>query len=229
MIHKKVVRDFHVWCAKSKIRISGIGIGTGSAHRFGKKLSERDVNRILSEVFGEKFDSQALRHYYSEAVRGRDNPYFLRAGFLDKDHAVRVDNDGNILLYYYQDRPRLGLPWDYPGLITCIGKIGENESQAEVLTNIKKLSALDFLLKYYIGAGTGVHSTSPMSDGYMVNGFLKVHIKDHVVFEWTNPENVHRDEYISDQWWYTAEEVMHDLETKNFLKYGKKYDAFWRL
>ena|GEM_PF-6648504 len=27
MIHKKVVRDFHVWCAKSKIRISGIGIG----------------------------------------------------------------------------------------------------------------------------------------------------------------------------------------------------------
>ena len=99
MIHKKVVRDFHVWCAKSKIRISGIGIGTGSAHRFGKKLSERDVNRILSEVFGEKFDSQALRHYYSEAVRGRDNPYFLRAGFLDKDHAVRVDNDGNILLY----------------------------------------------------------------------------------------------------------------------------------
>lgn len=45
----------------------------------------------------------------------------------------------------------------------------------------------------------------------------------------STPENVHRDEYISDQWWYTAEEVMHDLETKNFLKYGKKYDAFWRL
>ena len=139
MIHKKVVRNYNVFCSKSKIWNSEIDIDVDSVHRFGKKLSERDVNRILSEVFGEKFDSQALRHYYSEAVRGRDNPYFFRAGFLDKDHAVRVDNDGNILLYYYQDRPRLGLPWDYPGLITCIGKIGENESQAEVLTNIKKI------------------------------------------------------------------------------------------
>ena len=44
-----------------------------------------------------------------------------------------------------------------------------------------------------------------------------------------NSEDVHKEKYISDQWWYTKEEVMHDLETKNFLKYGKKYDAFWRL
>ena len=187
------------------------------------------MNRILSEVFGEKFDSQALRHYYSDAVRGRDNPYFLRAGFLDKDHAVRVDNDGNILLYYYQDRPRLGLPWDYPGLITCIGKIGENEGPDEVLKDIKKLPVLDFLLKYYIGTETGAHSISTVSDGYMINDFLKVTCKWRVVFEWINSEDVHKEKYISDQWWYTKEEVMHDLETKNFLKYGKKYDAFWRL
>ena len=227
MIHKKVVRNYNVFCSKSKIWNSEIDIDVDSVHRFGKKLSERDVNRILSEVFGEKFDSQALRHYYSDAVCGKENPYFLRADFLDKKHAVRVDGDGNIILYYYQDRPCLGLPWDYPHLITCIGKIGENGSQAEVLKDIKKLSALNFLLKYYIGAGTEVHSTSPMSDGYMVNGFLKVHIKDHVVFEWTTPENVHRDEYISDQWWYTAEEVMHDLETQSLLRYGKEYDAFW--
>ena len=60
MIHKKVVRDFHVWCAKSKIRISEIGGGTDSTHWFGKKLSERDVDRILSEVFGEKLDSQTV-------------------------------------------------------------------------------------------------------------------------------------------------------------------------
>ena len=81
MIHKKVVRNYNVFCSKSKIWNSEIDIDVDSVHRFGKKLSERDVNRILSEVFGEKFDSQALRHYYSEAVRGRDNPYFLRADF----------------------------------------------------------------------------------------------------------------------------------------------------
>ena len=229
MIHKKVVRNYNVFCSKSKIWNSEIDINVDSVHRFGKKLSERDVNRILSEVFGEKFDSQALRHYYSEAVRGRDNPYFLRAGFLDKDHAVRVDNDGNILLYYYQDRPRLGLPWDYPGLITCIGKIGENESPDEVLKDIKKLPVLDFLLKYYIGAETGAHSISTVSDGYMINDVLKITFQWRVVFEWINSEDVHKEKYISDQWWYTKEEVMHDLETKNFLKYGKKYDAFWRL
>lgn len=227
MIHKKVVRNYNVFCSKSKIWNSEIDIDVDSAHRFGKKLSERDVNRILSEVFGEKLDSQALMHYYSDAVRGKENPYFLRAGFLDKDHAVRVDNDGNILLYYYQDRPRLGLPWDYPGLITCIGKIGENGSQAEVLKDIKKLSALDFLLKYYIGAETGAHSISPVSDGYMINDFLKVTCKWRVVFEWINSEDVHKEKYISGKWWYTKEEVMHDLETKNLLKYGKKYDAFW--
>ena len=185
MIHKKVVRNYNVFCSKSKIWNSEIDIDVDSVHRFGKKLSERDVNRILSEVFGEKFDSQALRHYYSEAVRGRDNPYFLRADFLDKKHAVRVDGDGNIILYYYQDRPCLGLPWDYPHLITCIGKIGENGSQAEVLKDIKKLSALNFLLKYYIGAGTEVHSTSPMSDGYMINDVLKITFQWRVVFEWS--------------------------------------------
>ena len=84
MIHKKVVRDFHVWCAKSKIRISEIGGGTDWAHRFGKNFSERDVDRILSEVFGEKLDSQTLMHYYSDAVRGKANPCFLCAAFLDK-------------------------------------------------------------------------------------------------------------------------------------------------
>lgn len=229
MIHKKVVRDFHVWCAKSKIRISEIGGGTDWAHRFGKNFSERDVDRILSEVFGEKLDSQTLMHYYSDAVRGKANPYFWCAAFLDKDHAVRVDDDGNILLYYYQDRPRLGLPWDYPGLITCIGKIAENGSPDEVLKDIKKLPVLDFLLKYYIGAETGTHSISTVSDGYMINDFLKVTIKWRVVFEWINSEDVHKEKYISDQWWYTKEEVMHDLETPNLLKYGKKYDAFWRL
>lgn len=84
MIHKKVVRDFHVWCAKSKIRISEIGGGTDWAHRFGKKLSERDVDRILSEVFGEKLDSQTLMHYYSDAVRGKANPYFCAPLFWIK-------------------------------------------------------------------------------------------------------------------------------------------------
>ena len=200
MIHKKVVRDFHVWCAKSKIRISEIGGGTDWAHRFGKKLSERDGDRILSEVFGEKLDSQTLMHYYSDAVRGKANPYFLCAAFLD-----------------------------YPGLITCIGKIAENGSPDEVLKDIKKLPVLDFLLKYYIGAETGTHSISTVSDGYMINDFLKVTIKWRVVFEWINSEGVHKEKYISDQWWYTKEEVMHDLETPNLLKYGKKYDAFWRL
>ncbi len=227
MIHKKVVRNYNVFCSQSKIWNSEIDIDADSLHRFGRRLSEHDVNRILSEVFEEKLDCQALMRYYSDAVRGKENPYFWRADFLDKKHAVRVDGDGNILLYYYQDRPRLGLPWDYPHLITCIGKIGENGNQAEVLNDIIKLSALDFLLKYYIGAGTEANSFSPVSDGYMVNGFLKVHIKDHVVFEWINSEDAHKEKYISDQWWYTKEEVMHDLETQNLLKYGKEYDAFW--
>lgn len=140
----------------------------------------------------------------------------------DKRYTIAEDS-------YYQDRPRLGLPWDYPGLITCIGKIGENESPDEVLKDIKKLPVLDFLLKYYIGAETGAHSISTVSDGYMINDVLKITFQWRVVFEWINSEDVHKEKYISDQWWYTAEEVMHDLETKNFLKYGKKYDAFWRL
>ena len=227
MIHKKVVRNYNVFCSQSKIWNSEIDIDADSLHRFGRRLSEHDVNRILSEVFEEKLDCQALMRYYSDAVRGKENPYFWRADFFFFFLAVRVDGDGNILLYYYQDRPRLGLPWDYPHLITCIGKISENGNQAEVLNDIKKLSALDFLLKYYIGAGTEAHSFSPVSDGYMVNGFLKVHIKDHVVFEWINSEDAHKEKYISDQWWYTKEEVMHDLETQNLLKYGKEYDAFW--
>ena len=37
MIHKKVVRNYNVFCSKSKIWNSEIDIDVDSVHRFGKK------------------------------------------------------------------------------------------------------------------------------------------------------------------------------------------------
>lgn len=222
---KKIVRNMGVFCSESKLRIAGFAIVEGDPYK--KKPSDSTRDYILSEVFKEQADCRTLLNFYSDALKGNENIYFSFAIFCDKNHAVRIDQNGNILLYYYQDRPQIGVPWDYPHLITPIGTVEKNVPSCSVMNDLKKLSALDYLLKYYVREAENVHSIDAVSEGFLVNEFLKIIIDDHITFQWIDSFCNHHEEYIADSWAETKEDIIKDLTNINLLKFGKKYIGFW--
>lgn len=223
----EIVRNFSVFCAESKLRNAGIEIELEHSYKQKPLISISAINRILIDLYNEQADYRTLLIYYSEALQGNENVYFSYADFCDKNHAIRINTDGHILLYYYQDRPQIGLPWDYPHLITYIGAVDKNVSSCSVMNDLKELSALDYLLKYYVREAERVHSMDAVSDGYLVNGFLRIIIDDHITFQWIDSFNNHHEEYIADSWAETKEDIINDLTNINLLQFGRKYIGFW--
>ena len=225
MSGKEIVRNYAVFCSESLIRNKKVEIRAKSSGNTKRVCLTREY--ILSEVFKEETDYDTLVHHYSEACQGKENQYFLSAHFYDKTHAIRIDENNNIVLYYYQDFPRIRVTWNYPHLITCIGTIDQGENLTTVLKDLEKLTVLDFLLKYYFKKTEVKHNIVSIEEGYLIDGYLKIIANPHVIFCWLDSNNNWQQKYISDQWWSTKEEILHDLTSMNLLEYGKKYDAFW--
>lgn len=223
--NKKIVRNYAVFCAESLIRNRRVDIREESKGKIKKVNFTKEY--VLSGIFKEETDYDTLMHYYFEAFYGKENQYFSLARFYDKKHAIRIDKDNNIILYYYQDLPRITVPWNYPHLITCIGTIDKDVTISSVLKDLKKMSALDFLLKYYLKKKEAIHKINPIKEGYFIDDFLKIIVDMHVTFHWLDSNNNWQEQYISDPWWSTKEEIIYDLTSMNLLKYGKKYDGFW--
>ncbi len=223
--NKKIVRNMAVFCAKSMLRNAGIDIE--SWHKYDKEPLGSTTEHILSDVFKEQTDYRTLLDHYSEALQGNENAYFSYADFCDKNHAIRIDGAGNIILYFYQDRPQIGTPWDYPHLITRIGTVDDNATSRSVLNDLKKLSALDFFMKYYIRGKENADCINSIPEGYLVNGFLKIIVDDHITFQWVDLLLNYHEKYIADSWAETKEDIIKDLTNMSLLKFGKKYLACW--
>ena len=222
---KGIVRNFSVFCSESKLRNRRDDIKSRNSGKI--QMSDSALKYILSDVFGELADYDTLCHYYSEALQGRENQYFSFADFCDKKHAIRIDSDNNILLYNYQDEPQIGIPWNYPHLIACIGSIDKNTDLNSVMKDLSEMSTLDFLLKYYFHRTDSIRTITPVDDGYFVDGFMKIIIDDHISFKWVDLNHNDQEKYIADPWWASKEDIIRDLTSMNLLKFGKEYIGFW--
>jgi len=220
-----IVRNHAVFCASSKLIIHNIEIE--SMHLCNDNVDDSAIKCILHDIFEEPIEYDCLLNYYSEALYGIENVCFSYAHIYDTKHAIRIDKDNNILLYYYQDTIPLGIPWDYPHLITCIGSLDDNGEISAVLNDLKELSTLDFLLKYYIHENTNALIIKPICEGYRVNDFLSVIIDTHISFEWTDSNHCRQKKYIADTWGETNDDIISDLTSMNLIDFGKEYDGFW--
>lgn len=226
---KKIVRNKAVFCAMSKFR--NASNKNTLAHQCEKEPFELIIEHILSDIFEEQVSYQTLLYYYEDALLGNDNVFFSHAYFCDTVHAIRLDKERKILLYFYQDKIRMGkkpvLPWEYPHLITCIGTADDNMNIYSVLLDLKSISVLDFFLKYFIHSTKRELTINQIANGYLVNDSLKIIINDHITFQWIESPQIHQEMYIADSWGETKEEIMDNLTHMSFLKFGKEYLAFW--
>lgn len=215
-----------VFCSMSKLSNAGFAIIKKDPYK--EQPSESTREYILSDVFHEQADYRTLLNAYSDALKGNENIYFSFAVFCDKRHAVRIDEEGNILLYFYQDTPEVYVPWDYPHLITRIGTVAANTAPRSVLKDFQKnKSALDYLLEYYIGVKKTEYRVEEIPEGYLINDFLKILIDTHITFQWTDSMQNQHEQYIADVWAHTKKEILKDLTTMSLLKFGKIYHGFW--
>ena len=153
---KECVRNHAVRCMKTKF---GYRIHDDEA-LFGKYksveylLNHHSYNEILHLVFNEEENYQTLKHLYEQAIRDNvSNETFIFANKINTDYNLYVTREGQIIIYYYQDRIRIGeksiFPWDYPHCINCIGHSGDyNES--EVINDFIKVNTLNFYIKYIL-------------------------------------------------------------------------------
>ena len=130
-------------------------------------------------------------------------------------------------MYFYQDRLKLGIPWEYPHLITCIGFANANLSLRSVLNDLKNVFAFDFFFKYYFHRCNYGHSIACISEGYLIDGFLKIVINEHITFQWKDSDNNIREQYIADSWSEPNEDILRDMTNMNLIKFGKEYIGFW--
>ncbi len=221
---KKIVRNMPVFSSESLLLFAGI--------EYEKKQPISTIEHILSDIFHEETDYQSLLHHYDNALKGIENAHFSHAFFCDMKHAIRIDENGRILLYYYQDQINIGIPWTYPHQITQIGTFEEPESNEDetlslLLKDLKTLSALSFLLKYYFHMPQSECRIQAVAEGYIVNDFLQIILDSHITFEWIDSQNEKTGLYIADTWWETNENIMRDLTTMSLLEFGKKYAGFW--
>ena len=143
MFNKKIVRNYAVFCSESLIRNKIIDVRAKSNGKIKKVNFTKEY--VLSDIFKEEADYDTLMHHYSEACKGKENQYFSFVYFIDKKHAIRIDENNNIILYYYQDLPRIGIPWNYPHLITCIGTTDKDATLISVINELKRMPTHDFL------------------------------------------------------------------------------------
>lgn len=220
----KIVRNFAVFCALSKLR--DLKDEVAHKQKKNKVLNDR-IEYILSIVFKEQANYDILQHYYLEALQSKENIYFSFAYFCDKKHAIRIDGSGNILLYFYQDNIRIGVPWNYPHLITCIGTTDKYANLYSFVHEFKKMSTLDYFLKYFLHKDKSTHVINSICEGYLVDGFLKIIIDDHITFQWEDSSHNCQEKYIADSWGWTKKDIICDLTNIPLLKFGKKYAGYW--
>ena len=142
---KRIVRNMSVFSSESVLMWAGVDSE--------RKQSTSTIEHVLADIFHEQTDYQSLLRYYGDALKGIENTYFSYAHFLDAKHAIQIGDNGQILLYYYQDQINIGIPWVYPHQITQIGMIEKAEGSKDVILNrllndLQTLSVLSFLLKY---------------------------------------------------------------------------------
>ena len=216
----KIVRNSPVFCAESVIKNI---LKDSKANRKAVRAFSKD--EILSQAFGEDIGYDSLCAYYLSALQGIDNCYFSSAYFFDKTHAIRVDEDNKVLLYYYQDILHIGIPWNYPHKITCIGYSDEGTPLCTVIDDLKQMCIHDFLLKYYIKK-ENVHDISRAESGCFI-GNIKILIDEHIVFQWQDDIGIIKELYIADSWYYSTDQILADTMRLNLLEFGRKYCGFW--
>ncbi|MBQ8414618.1 MAG: hypothetical protein IJX58_05170, partial [Clostridia bacterium] len=89
MSGKKIVRNYAVFCSESLIRNKRIDVRTKSNGKIKKVNFTKEY--VLSDIFKEEADYDTIMHHYSEARQGKENQYFSIAYFIDKKHAIRID------------------------------------------------------------------------------------------------------------------------------------------
>lgn len=168
------------------------------------------IEKILELVEEGKHSFGELKESYDMALRTqKSNELFLIAHKLNSKYSVCVGEDISVLHTdesennVFQDF----LPWLYPYTIIPVCKnIGLDDH--EVLCDVLNLNVASFFAKYFqtenIGISVDVHITLNFED----RGKIK-----HL--------------YLSDSWFYDADEIMTDINTLSIIEFGEKYKAYW--
>lgn len=221
---KGIVRNKAVFCASSKLFNEG---QITFKRVFGNIVISSPKEIYLASLFEEQLCYEDLKLCFDEAAKGKDNYYFSTAFFLDKNHAVRIDDQNNILLYFYCDKFKMDIHWAYPHLITCLGKTHHDLSTMNICRDVKKLSTLGFIFKYFLEISEQTFEIKHTQEGYVINDAFWIVIDEHITLRWLDNKKQLHEKYLSDSWFFSRKEIINDLRTKNILKFGRKYVAFW--
>lgn len=222
-----IVRNSSVFCLNSLIRNDYPNFRSDIKKMKSGLITQESLSENLLRLFGENKTYAEMKELYYSLMKGEENEEFSFGYSVDRSHVIVINEDKDILLYYYQDFLRVAkqplFPWEYPDSISKIGN-SLGFSTEEVLSDFQILSFLDFFIKYNVKPNHLLkdHSIAHDNNTYIVDDYLTIAIDSHVNFHYSTTE-----EYISDVWWYDDEEIIRDITTMTLLQYGKKYTGYW--
>lgn len=222
-----VARNLEVFCMESKTRNIGINLNFHPDKKAYRKKAVR--TELLRLVCKETMDYKQLCQYYQDAKKGRTNPYFVEVIPVTTTCFLNVNDEGEILLFRYQDRIRAQgkrlLPWDYPHTITRIGHANRCAVE-QIAEDYRTAPTIDFLLQYQAGAQCRKnHVVSNRENGFEIDGILRINIDHHISLRIMNGLGSQEEQYFADTWWYEKEEILRDFLSMSYLDFSQKYHS----
>lgn len=231
---KEVVRNHSVYCFESHIRNILNDSKIYKYKNIAQMLKKHTRDEILSSVCSEsKAYSELMSLFVSANESLEDNDMFVFAYRVTDNCLIRIDESNRIIVYYYQDRFRIGgeaiFPWDYPHVISCLGVSKDSDSDAA--EDFLSLNTVDYFLKYTPDLSDIRNEVfnEKASGVYEINESLSVVVDEHIVFRITDKNGCAEERYIADPWWYDDKEILNDLLDMPISSFGNKYQAYWCL
>lgn len=205
----------------------------------GNTTPPKDPDDLLKNRFGETYTYTTLVAEYN-AVKSESSSHdvFVKAFKLDypskknKIYCIRLTE--NILIYVISNlewqHALYHLPWDYPNLIVPFGTPGVC-TVSEIASDFLNLSYLSVYFKYVLHQSLKKLYNTPKSiakNTYALSDSLGVSFDWHIEFHPLEKgmfKNNADPIYIADTWYYTDEEILHDLAHLPALDFSERYHA----
>ncbi len=219
---RHITRNKAILCIVSRARMYGYDMEKDYCE------NELAIGDFLKQVCEEQHTYDEMKAYYMSAIEGDENDLFVQTKRFNDSFSFRVANDGFIYIYYYQNPHKTEniVPWDYPHTITKLSK--PNGCDCDTFEkDCKEMSTLQMICKYVIGIEYETRQPIKKSSMYWYSDDFSIEINQHITMCYTTSGGEREKQYIADAWYFSDEEILRDLETMNFLQFGKEYKSFW--
>lgn len=183
---------------------------------------------ILKNYCDEPQLYEKLQKSYNTVLYTKENNEdFTWVYHLNKKFDMQVSED--ITIYYFQNKLRIKnqkvFPWDYP---YCIEQIGcrNGYGDLEIINDFLHLNFIHFFLKYNLPREPMGILKKRSDNLFHIECPLQIRIDNHITFEYVL-NNLAKEKYIADVWYFENEEILHDLFYLPTIQFGLKYRAFW--